>query len=1382
MNINYENVKAAYYRGQNILKIYSGSTLEWEYETEPVEQTTKQIWYNSVSGDVVEPYAASAIGTVVSNTAYESKCVLEFASDVTAIGANAFSGCTDLEYVSLPVSATSIGDNAFDGCSSLDGIYMPSVQSIGRESFKDCAFSAFTVPTSVTAITADAFKGVAIEEFNYNGTKAQWSGITYGDFWDEDTWITNVIHCSDGDIELYQYDYSKRYLEFVATSGGTFQFSGSSTANTISYSTDQGKTWSTPATSVTINVSDGDNVLWKGSTMTPQIGKGIGTFSASTASFDIQGNGMSMLYGDNFVGQTSLSGKNYAFYSLFNGSKIVDASNLILPATTLGERSYMFMFQGCTSLTTAPELPATTLNGGCYWGMFNGCTSLTTAPELSATTLNSGCYRDMFAGCTSLVTAPELPATTLADGCYWTMFQGCTSLTQAPELPATTLANQCYFGMFQSCTSLVTAPELPATTLANQCYQGMFYLCTNLNYIKMLATDISASDCLNGWVRNVANSGTFVKSVDMTTLPTGNSGIPNGWTVQDFPPNYLRFVAKSGGTFNFSGSSTANTISYSTDSGDTWSTPAQVVSVNVNSGDTVMWKGNMTPTNNGIGTYSASTASFDAKGNIMSLLYGDSFKNQTSLSGKNNAFRELFYATKVINAANVELPATSLSDNCYYIMFAGCTSLTQAPSLPSSTLAQSCYAYMFSGCTALANAPVLSATTLTNGCYSNMFKNCTSLTTAPQLPATTLTQGCYTSMFYGCTSLTTAPALSATTLANNCYETMFRDCTSLTTAPDLLSTTLVQRCYYQMFYGCSNLNYIKMLATDISATYCLSNWVSGVANSGTFVKAASMTTLPTGSDGIPSGWTVEDFTPPHDYSQDYFTIVAKEDGEIQIQPECAEVWHPGESYEDPETGEWIEDEGYTEYYACPVQYSVNDGEWETITADTYSPDTFVIEVENGDEVRFKCNLADAVFEDPYDNTIYHTYQKPCSFTSSQGASFDVQGNIMSLVYGDDFENNTGLTYEYSYFEYEEGNPVEATGTCDVSFLDLFNESYVVDASNLILPSTTLTDACYQDMFMMSTLTTAPQLPAATLTTSCYSMMFAYCSNLNYIKMLATNISANGCLGGWVGDVAETGTFVKATSMTSLPTGANGIPSGWTVENEGEEEQSFPVSGFNFNYNFKNYDSATHTVPNESGASWNQDLVLQGTPVVDTDHITVTDSDAYAQFPFASNDANIFNLNNTDKREMTVIFKVGNISGADSTPNNLINNRGRYSTGGNDNMNWMVRPKQTICALHDSNSEKASVSYSTKPNIFVMTVSNGTVNNKSITDNVTSTGSVNFTAMAGRICFFCANLQSTATDYITSTERFSGVCYWMFQANRVLTDAEITQVINYNENL
>ena len=126
----------------------------------------------------------------------------------------------------------------------------------------------------------------------------------------------------------------------------------------------------------------------------------------------------------------------------------------------------------------------------------------------------------------------------------------------------------------------------------------------------------------------------------------------------------------------------------------------------------------------------------------------------------------------------------------------------------------------------------------------------------------TLATNCYASMFYGCTSLTAAPALPATTLANSCYEMMFDGCTSLASAPALPATTLAEGCYWGMFWDCTSLSAITCLATDISATNCTYNWVNNVAASGTFTKDAPMSGWTTGQNGIPSGWTVQDYREP----------------------------------------------------------------------------------------------------------------------------------------------------------------------------------------------------------------------------------------------------------------------------------------------------------------------------------------------------------------------------------------------------------------------------------------------------------------------------------------------------------------------------------------
>ena len=140
----------------------------------------------------------------------------------------------------------------------------------------------------------------------------------------------------------------------------------------------------------------------------------------------------------------------------------------------------------------------------------------------------------MFNGCSSLTTAPELPATTLAGDCYNGMFNGCSSLTSAPALPATTLAENCYSGMFNDCTSLTTAPALPATTLADNCYEGMFAYCQNLEEITIGYTGDFNDTYFMYWVDGVAASGTFYYNGSDTT--EGESAIPSGWTVTPFTP------------------------------------------------------------------------------------------------------------------------------------------------------------------------------------------------------------------------------------------------------------------------------------------------------------------------------------------------------------------------------------------------------------------------------------------------------------------------------------------------------------------------------------------------------------------------------------------------------------------------------------------------------------------------------------------------------------------------------------------------------------------------------------------------------------------------------------------------------------------------------
>ena len=123
-----------------------------------------------------------------------------------------------------------------------------------------------------------------------------------------------------------------------------------------------------------------------------------------TGNHNIGGNIMSLLYGDNFEGQTTISTQhsNTFTYLFESNTHLIDASDLLLPATTVSRDTYGNMFKGCTNLTAAPAiLPAPTLaQTGSYISMFEGCSSLGNAPVLMVEYIKAYDLYTMFKGCT----------------------------------------------------------------------------------------------------------------------------------------------------------------------------------------------------------------------------------------------------------------------------------------------------------------------------------------------------------------------------------------------------------------------------------------------------------------------------------------------------------------------------------------------------------------------------------------------------------------------------------------------------------------------------------------------------------------------------------------------------------------------------------------------------------------------------------------------------------------------------------------------------------------------------------------------------------------------------------------------------------------------
>ncbi len=241
--------------------------------------------------------------------------------------------------------------------------------------------------------------------------------------------------------------------------------------------------------------------------------------------------------------------------------------------------------------------------------------------------------------------------------------------------------------------------------------------------------------------------------------------------------------------------------------------------------------------------------------------------------------------------------------------------------------------------------------------------------------------------------------------------------------------------------------------------------------------------------------------PSHDYSQDYFTIESLEDDNT-IRLNMVNITDvEGGTYNNPIT----------------VYYSTDNGStWRSVTSS--KSDSVIITVLNtGDKVLLRGTSA------------------PCDTSGTWNGFYGdkqhiVYGNLMSLIYDTNFINQIQLNSR-------------------AVFSHLFyNNHNLISAENLVLPATILTEACYMEMFhYCDNLVSAPKLPATVLIDSCYYMTFSGCSSLNSITCYATDISARSCLYYWLYGVSSTGTLYK-NANTTYPSGANGIPSGWTIQN------------------------------------------------------------------------------------------------------------------------------------------------------------------------------------------------------------------------------------------
>lgn len=496
-----------------------------------------------------------------------------------------------------------------------------------------------------------------------------------------------------------------------------------------------------------------------------------------------------------------------------------------------------------------------------------------------------------------------------------------------------------------------------------------------------------------------------------------------------------------------------------------------------------------------------------------------------------------------------------VSAYCYESIFYDCTSLVTAPKLPATKLAGYCYNNMFYGCTSLTAAPELPATELAAYCYQDMFRNCTNLRIAPELPATELATNCYERMFDGCTSLTVAPELPATTLASSCYRSMFYGCTSLTVAPKLPATKLVSYCYQSMLSSCSNLNSIITYASpwDTSST---SYWVSGVSPTGTFFKDPNAT-IPTGTNGIPSGWVVYDLVAGTvDRENKTITLTTNlSNATIYYTTDGSEPTTSSEVY----TGPISIPEG-SKYYVVKA-IAANDD--ITLPSNTISySDYFYFEaIEAGSTFKISslysgctyeysrdgitwtnlgtttitlANVGDRAYIRQSSDKGYWQNSNSSSYSFKATGNLKVGGCISTLAYKDASHDRPNMSSAYSMSHIFDGcKAITDASDLKLDFVELTEGCYMCmfqSCTSLTaapeLPVTKLAYQCYRYMFSGCTsLTAAPELPATKLTDYCYDSMFRNCTSLTTVPELPATELAEQCY---------TSMFEDCTSLTTAP--------------------------------------------------------------------------------------------------------------------------------------------------------------------------------------------------------------------------------------------------------
>lgn len=292
-----------------------------------------------------------------------------------------------------------------------------------------------------------------------------------------------------------------------------------------------------------------------------------------------------------------------------------------------------------------------------------------------------------------------------------------------------------------------------------------------------------------------------------------------------------------------------------------------------------------------------------------------------------------------------------------------------------------------------------------------------------------------------------------------------------------------------------------------------------------------------------------------------------------------------------------------------------------------------------------------------------------------------------------------------------------------------------------------------------------------------------------LSMDSTYLSAS-TYTGTTGESTVTITAEANTGDTNIVTRITALTTNYSAETEVTIKNNSSLDGINFlfNYNAKNYNSSTRTIPNHSGGTLSQGMVFQkstnlyyasvGSAItVSSDHISFSGG-TYAQFAYSNASQSPFNITDAQPNLTVVVkwWRNPNVSNWKNNPqSDLLANRGDNP----NSINWILRcDASNIYAITTGNSE--TLPWSAIPVTIVYRFTNKQLQIKNISEGTsTSVMSPSYNQGTNRLTLFGQGYQLSASDV---TNGVGGDFYWIFLSRDSLTDEQIQQVINYNDSV